>query len=335
MSGTSEKERVVQERQLGQSELNVSVVGMGLWQAAGTAWGEDYATNDVVRAIQAAPDAGINLLDTAPAYGNGASEELVGRAIAGRRDEFIVATKISTNQITREQVRESVETSLKRLQIETIDLIQIHWPNTTDAPYEETISAMLELKDEGKLRVLGVSNFRPEHLTECLETGRIDSLQPPYNLLWRHVETEILPFCREHEIGVITYSPLAQGLLTGKYDHDNRPQDGTRPRNLLWHGEYFEVGLQVVDVLKQVAAAHDASCAQIALAWLLHQPGVTAVIAGAKRPQQVLDNAGAADIALTEAEVKALSEASEPLRAMTRDEFKMWFTGQAGEYDIR
>jgi len=326
----------VQYRRLGQSELEVSVVALGLWQAGGAAtWGGDFGEADVIEAVHRCADVGINLLDTAPAYGGGESEALLGRALKGCRDTFIVATKINTNLITREQVRDSVEQSLRRLDLETIDLIQIHWPNTKGAPFAETIAAMEELRQEGKVRALGVSNFTAEHLAECLQTGRIDSLQPPYNLLWRHVEDAILPFVREHQIGVITYSPLAQGLLTGKYHKGNRPQDGTRPRNLLWHGEYFEVALRVNDVLRTIAAAHDASCAQVALAWLLHQPGVTSVIAGAKRPSQVEDNAKAADVALSPAEIQSLSDVSEPLRAMTAGEFKMWFTGEAGEYDIR
>lgn len=323
-------------RQLGRSGLEVSRVALGLWQAGDTvAWGSDFDQDDAVAAIQAAPDHGVTLLDTAPAYGNGASEELLGRAVAGRRDRYLIATKVSTNLITREQVRESVHASLGRLGIETIDLIQIHWPNTVGAPFAETIAALDELRVEGKVRALGVSNFTPAHLAECLQTARIDSLQPPYNLLWRHVEGEILPFCRAHEIGTICYSPLAQGLLTGKYDRSNRPADRTRPRNLLWHGERFDIALGVVRRLREIAAAHDATCAQAALAWLLHQPGVTSVIAGAKRPEQVADNARAADLALTDDELAALAAASEPLRAKTADEFKMWFTLQAGEYDIR
>lgn len=326
----------MQYRRLGQSELEVSVVALGLWQAGGVAtWGGDFGESDIIDAVHRCADVGINLLDTAPAYGGGESEELLGKALKGCRDKFLVATKISTNQITRQQVRDSVEKSLSRLGIETIDLIQIHWPNTKGQPFAETIAAMDELRQEGKVRVLGVSNFTPENMAECLETARIDSLQPPYNLLWRHIEGEVLPFTREHNIGVVTYSPLAQGLLTGKYHKDNRPQDGTRPRNLLWHGEYFEVALKVNDVLREIGAAHGASCAQVALAWLLHQPGVTSVIAGAKRPSQVEDNAKAADVALSAAEVQRLSDASEPLRAMTAGEFKMWFTGEAGEYDVR
>ena len=326
----------MQYRRLGQSDLEVSAVALGLWQAGGVeTWGGDFGEQDIIDAVHRCADVGITLLDTAPAYGGGDSEELLGKALKGCRDKFVVATKISTNQITRQQVRESVEQSLTRLGIETIDLIQIHWPNTKDQPFAETLAAMEELKQEGKVRVLGVSNFTAENMAECLETGRIDSLQPPYNLLWRHIEGEILPFVREHNIGVVTYSPLAQGLLTGKYDKTNRPQDGTRPRNLLWHGEYFEVALKVNEELRAIAGRHDATCAQVALSWLLHQPGVTSVIAGAKRPAQVEDNAKAADLALSDDEVKALSDASEPLRAMTAGEFKMWFTGQAGDYDVR
>lgn len=326
----------MQYRQLGRSDLKVSVVAMGLWQAGNIdSWGGDFGESDVVQTIRSAPDLGINLLDTAPAYGNGQSEEVVGKAVAGRRDEFVIATKISTNEISRDQVRASVETSLKRLQMETIDLIQIHWPNTKDAPFAETVAAMEELRQEGKVRVLGLSNFNAEQMAEVLETARIDSLQPPYNLLWRHVEKSILPFLVEHGIGAIPYSPLAQGLLTGKYHHDNRPQDGTRPRNLLWHGDAFEIAMKVVDRLQEIAKAHEASCAQIALAWLLKQPAVTSVICGCKRPSQLADNARAAEIELTDDEDRALKEAGDELTGMTCDEPKMWFTAEAGDYDIR
>ncbi len=325
----------MQYRPLGRSGVNVSVVGIGLWQVAAEAWGSDYGEEDVVRAIRSAPDLGVNLLDTAPAYGGGRSEEVLGRAISGRRDAYVVASKINTNQIRREQVRATVEGSLGRLGIETIDLLQIHWPNTLGEPFGETIAAMEELRREGKVRVLGVSNFAAGQLAECLEAGRIDSLQPPYNLLWRHIEAETLPFCREHELAVIPYSPLAQGLLTGKYDRASRPADQTRPRNLLWHGECFDLALRVVDVLRAVAARHEATCAQVALAWLLHQPGVTSVIAGAKRPEQLADNARAAELSLSESELADLAAASEPLLTRTAGEPKMWFTGQAGEYDLR
>ncbi|MCC7494333.1 MAG: aldo/keto reductase [Fimbriimonadaceae bacterium] len=311
-------------------------MALGLWQAgAGATWGADYDESDSIRAIHAAADVGINLLDTAPAYNRGSSEELVGRAIADRRDRYVLATKLSTNQITRQQVRTAVEASLRRLAVETIDLLQIHWPNSQGEPFAETLGAMQELQQEGKLRALGVSNFSAAQLAECLATTRIDSLQPPYNLLWRHVETATLPFCGQHELGVICYSPLAQGLLSGKYDQTNRPHDGTRPRNLLWHGRCFEVALQVVDALRRIAAAHNSTCAQVALAWLLHQPGVTSVIAGAKRPDQVADNARGADLRLSAAELTALAAASDPLLTLTADEPKMWFTGQAGEYDVR
>lgn len=323
-------------RALGRSGLDVSCVALGLWQAGDVAgWGSDFDERDAIATIHAAPDVGLTLLDTAPAYGHGASERLVGKAIAGRRDQYVVATKVSTDEITRDQVRAAVHASLGRLGTDTIDLIQIHWPNTKGEPFDETLAALEELRHEGKVRVLGVSNFNAAQLADCLETTRIDSLQPPYNLLWRHVEEEILPFCRQHHLGTICYSPLAQGLLTGKYTRANRPADSHRPRNLLWHGACFDVAMQVVDVLRRIAAEHDCTPGQAALAWLLHQPGVTSVIAGAKRPDQLRENALAAHVELNEGELKELADASEPLRAMTAGEFKMWFTPQAGEYDVR
>lgn len=323
-------------RPLGSSGIDISVVGLGLWQAAGSAaWGADYSDVDSIRTIHAAPDLGINLVDTAPAYSRGESERLLGRALRGRRERYVVATKINTNQITREQVRASVEASLQRLQTDRIDLLQIHWPNTLGEPFAETIAAMEELRREGKIRALGVSNFSAPQLAECLEIAPVHSLQPPYNLLWRHVEDDALPFCAARGIAVITYSPLAQGLLSGKYHRHNRPLDGTRPRNLLWHGACFDVAMTVVEELRRIADRHGATCAQVALAWLLAQRGVSAVLAGAKRPEQLGENAGAAELALSEEELRALADASEPLRAITAGEPKMWFTGTAGDYDVR
>ncbi|NUQ01879.1 MAG: aldo/keto reductase, partial [Armatimonadetes bacterium] len=328
---------VMQTARLGLSELVVSRVALGLWQAgAGQTWGADYDESDVIRTIQAAPEYGVTLLDTAPAYGGGRSEELLGQALVGRRERYQLATKLSTNQTTADQVRASVEASLGRLRTDYLDLLQIHWPNTKGEPFEPTLLEMDELRRAGKVRALGVSNFTAPQMAECLEAARIDSLQPPYNLLWRHAETEILPFCRRHEISVVAYSPLAQGLLTGKYHRHNRPADGTRPRNLLWHGNCFETALEVVEVLRRIAAAQGVTPGQVALAWLLHQPGLTSVIAGAKREEQLAQNARAAEVVLSEAELAELAAASEPLRAMTAGEPKMWFTADAGGgYDRR
>jgi aryl-alcohol dehydrogenase-like predicted oxidoreductase len=304
----------VEYRHLGNSDLEVSVVGIGCWAMGGTAWGPvDDA--ECIGAIHRALDLGINFVDTAAEYGLGHSEEVVGQAVAGRRDEVVLATKGGLNwtesgdvfrDSSREHIVKGTEASLRRLNTDVIDLLQIHWPDE-NVPFEETMAAMLELQQQGKIRAIGLSNFTVEQMQRCLAAGPVESLQPPYSMLRRDIERDILPFCRQHNIGVVVYGPLARGLLTGKYsreptftDNDVRHSDGN------FRGERFQRNLAMLERLKAIAYPRGKTLAQLAIRWCLSHPAVTVAIVGAKRAAQVEENVGGAGWRLSEEELQKI-----------------------------
>lgn len=277
---------------------------MGCWQAGKAQW-TNVTDDDSVAALRAAYDSGINFFDTAEVYGDGHSEEIVAQALSGIRDKVLIATKVGAHNLSADNVRKACETSLQRLQTDHIDLYQIHWPSGTwggeKAPIEETMTALLKLKDEGKVRALGVSNFNGDQIEEALQYGRIDSLQPPYSLFWRQYEFNgTVEVCRKHDIGIIPYSPLAQGLLTGKFSKQNRPDENdNRSGNALFKGDNFDRALAAVDQLKPIAERYNTSTGLLSLQWLISQPGVTSAIVGARTPEQVSDNANAASLSIS------------------------------------
>jgi len=286
----------VEYTNLGSSDLRVSKIGLGTWQFGTEGWGfgADFTERDALAAVDKALELGINFIDTAEVYGEGRSEELVGEALKGRRDEVIIATKVSGGHLRSRDLIQACEGSLKRLGIDQIGLYQVHWPNFY-VPLEETMAALDRLIEQGKVRYIGVSNFPVSLLEEAQGhfQHRIISAQVRYNLLQRDIEQEILPYCREQNITIIAYSPLAQGLLSGKYDLGNLPQDGVRKQNPLFrHEKNLKEAFKVVAALREIGEAHGRAPAQVALRWLLEQPGVVA-IPGAKRPEQVVTNAGA------------------------------------------
>ena len=263
--------------------------------------------------MRAALDAGINFFDTAEGYGGGHSEQVLGKALAGRRDDVLIATKVGASNLKRDNVRASCEASLKNLDTDRIDLYQIHWPagswGSPIVPIEETMTALEELRGEGKIRTIGVSNFNSAQIEEALQFGRIDSLQPPRSLFWRVFETNgTIQTCIENEIGVIAYSPLGQGLLTGKFSKENRPGPGdNRANNALFKGENYDRALQAVEQLRPIAERLNTSTGQLALAWLLAQPGTTSVITGARNAEQVQGNIGASALELGADDVAEIS----------------------------
>lgn len=300
----------MQTRPLGKSGLDVTVITFGCWQA-----GKDWAwanvdDSDSIAAMQAALDSGINFFDTAEGYGEGHSEEVLGKALAGKRDEVLIASK--TNGLSPEKLRAALEGSLGRLGTDRVDLYQIHWPSGTWGgdviPIGETMGALNELKAEGKIRAIGVSNFSSEQITEALKFGQLDSLQPPYSLLWRPYEDNgTFQTCIDNNVGVISYSSIAQGLLTGKFTRENKPEDN-RARSVLYEGEHYEHALDAVEKLKPIAAKHNATLAQLATAWVLHQPGITSAIVGARNTSQIKDISGAAGINLDEGDLQEMEK---------------------------
>jgi aryl-alcohol dehydrogenase-like predicted oxidoreductase len=304
-------------RRLGSQGPEISVVGFGAWEAGGDAWGPNPSDDRVVEAMGAGFDAGITWIDTAEAYGDGRSEELVARAIEGRRADLVVATKVAPRPdgtgFRKEEVRAACEASLKRLGIEVIDLYQLHWPDD-EVPVEETWEAMAGLVDEGLVRHIGVSNFDRDLIERCEAIRHVDSLQPHFSML--HVRNrDLIAWCGEQGIGVVAYSPLAYGLLTGAIDMDTEfdPQDWRSGPGGGAYRRFFAPGkrersLAVTDGLRTVAGRMGITVGQLALAWNFDQPGVTAAIAGSRNPDHVRENAGAGDVELDESTLEELEQ---------------------------
>ena len=294
---------------IGKTEIEVPRLCVGCWQASGWASSDDERFMDTLRF---AIEKGLTFLDTAEGYGGGHSETLVGKVITGKRDKVTVATKFSHNASRPEDVRKHLEKSLKRLQTDYIDIFQQHWP-PKDIPLADTIGELERLKEEGKIRAVGVSNWMEPEWDEIDDPSRIDCLQPNYSLLWRAVEPHVLPLCRKHGISVITYSSLCQGILAGRFRKiEDVPQD-PRSQNLRLKPENIAETLTVVDVLTEVAGKYGKTLSQTALRWLLDQDGVSAPIVGASRPEQVEENMGALGWKLEGEDWQRLSEISAPL----------------------
>jgi len=284
-------EATMEMRKLGSAGPAVSAIGFGAWAMGGRGWGA-VDDDETVVAVQRSIELGSTFIDTAEVYGNGHSEELIGRALQGKRDKVFLATKVGGFDLSRAHIMEAIDNSLRRLQTDHVDLYQLHWPDDK-TPVEESMEAMGDLVKAGKVRYVGVSNFDVPLLERCLSVRHVDSLQPVYSMLDRGIERDILPFCQEHGIGVVVYSPMAKGLLTGKYTPDATfPAGDVRADDPLFQGERFRRNLELVERLRGTAQAHGVTVAQVALNWTLQHPAVTVAIAGAKRPAQVEENVG-------------------------------------------
>ncbi len=313
-------------RQLGTSDLQVTPVALGAWAIGGWLWGgtDDEAAIDGIRR---AVDLGMTSIDTAAIYGFGHSERICGQAVKGRRDDVRLLTKFGLRwdlekgveyfdttdnegrprkvykYAGRESVMEECERSLKRLGTDYIDLYQHHWPDVS-TPIEETMDACARLLKQGKVRAVGVSNYSPEQMDEAREVAPLASNQPPYSMLKRDIEADVLPCCREHNVGVLVYSPLEGGLLTGKVTEDREFAEGDKRRNdPRYSQENRRRVLEFLEDLRPIAETHDATFAQLVLAWTFHQPGVTSALVGVRNPKQAEENAAAGDVALAEEEI--------------------------------
>jgi aryl-alcohol dehydrogenase-like predicted oxidoreductase len=307
----------MERRPLGNSGIEISVIGLGTWAMGKRSWGRvDDA--DSSSAIRKSLDLGINLIDTAPVYGFGHSERVVGLAIQGLRNKAVIATKCGLawdeasgriwNDGSKAGVIAQTEGSLKRLGVDWIDLMQVHWPDPI-RPVAETMAALVQLREQGKIRAIGLSNYSVEQMRAALECGPVHSLQPPYSLLNREIENEILPFCRQQGIAVLAYSPMAKGILTGKYEKEATfSEDDVRDRDPNFSGERFHRNLEVVAGLREVGAQVGRSPAQVAVNWVIAQPGLTCAICGAKTPVQVSENAGAAGWSLSPEQIDHLND---------------------------
>ena len=288
-------------RKLGDSDLEVSVIGFGAWGIGGAPFWSTEGDHPSCKAILKAFDLGVNFFDTAPVYGFGHSEELLGKTLKPVRDKVILATKcglvwdkeqlgaISKNA-KRASILNEIEQSLRRLQTDVIDLYQVHWPDV-NTPQEETMETLLEIQAQGKIRHIGVSNYSVEQMKDCLKVGNIVSLQPEYSLLERSIEQNTVPFCQENQVGIIAYSPLASGVLTGKYDKSTRFKDW-RSKGIIgtFTGAGYEKNIEKVDGLKLLAQANGKTCAQMAINWVTRQPGLATALVGVKNESQMQEN---------------------------------------------
>lgn len=318
-------------RQFGQTDIKIPVVTFGGWAIGGWFWGgtdEELA----IKAIQRAIDLGMNCIDTAPVYGFGLGEEIVGKAIKGKRNEVVIATKCGLRwdkeegefffdtyfngrryhvykNLRKNSIIEECERSLKRLGVDYIDIYQIHWPDKT-TPIDESLEALVKLQEQGKIRTFGVSNFDVNLMKETIKYVRVESDQVKYNLLERTIEKDLVPFCIENKISILAYSPLEQGLLTGKITMDTEFKSGDFRKKQFWfQPENRKKVLDALEKIKPIAKERNVTLAQLVINWTFSQPGITTAIVGARSPQQVEENAGAVEFKLTEEEIKKITEA--------------------------
>jgi aryl-alcohol dehydrogenase-like predicted oxidoreductase len=318
----------MKKRRLGASGLELTRIGLGSWAIGGPGWQYAWGAQDdgdSIATIRRALDLGINWIDTAAVYGLGHSEQVVGEAIAGARERVILATKCGrawgkdgaiVPRLKAASVRGELEASLRRLRTEYIDLYQLHWPDP-EADIEEAWTEIAKAVEEGKIRYAGVSNFSAAQMARIQAIHPITSLQPPYSMLRRGIEQEILPFCAANGIGVVVYSPMQMGLLSGTFTKarvSSLPTDDLRSRNAFYSEPALGRNLALVEKLRPVAARAGRTVAELAIAWVLRRPEVTAAIVGGRRPEQVAETIGAADWDLSPgeiAEVDALIAARE------------------------
>ncbi len=311
----------MQMRQLGYTDLKLTTVGLGTW-AIGGPWQFGWGPQDddeAIAAILASLETGINWLDTAPVYGLGHSEELVGKALKQTNKKPIIATKCSllwtdkrekVSCLKAQSIRQECHDSLERLGIETIDLYQIHW-SEPDEDIEQAWEEMARLAEEGKIRYLGVSNFNVGQIKRIQKIHPVASLQPPYSMLHREVEDELLVYCAQNDIGVVAYSPMQRGLLTGKFSPErisSLPLDDHRRVNPDFHEPKFTATLELVEQLRPIAERNGKTLAQLSISWVLRRPEVTAAIVGARKPEQILETAPASDWDLNKEDIEQIEQ---------------------------
>ncbi|MFW5889558.1 MAG: aldo/keto reductase [Bacillota bacterium] len=306
-------------RILGDSDLKVSAVGLGTWAYGNDTFGS-IEEKQAVNALKAAVESGINLIDTAPAYGDGQSEIIVGKAIEGIRDKVVIATKCGVyrdgedyvRDLSPSRIRKDIELSLSRLNIEQIDLYQIHWPDPK-TPLEKSVEELIKLKKEGKFKYLGVSNFGRDLLTQITNMTDVISLQPQYSLLERKLENEVLPFIIKKGLGILSYGTLGGGILSGKYteipDFDDE-KDNRSEFYPFFNEENWPYVQELINLIKEISVNYDKTPAQISINWAISRPGITTALVGAKTEKQARENAAAADFKLADSEMELLTRKS-------------------------
>ena len=307
----------MQKKRLGNSDMELTPIGVGAWAIGGSGWAFAWGPqddNESIAAIRTALDGGVNWIDTAAVYGLGHSEEVVAQALEGRANRPYVFTKCERTWDEKRQIHKSLkadsirrecEASLRRLKVDTIDLYQIHWPEP-DEDIEEGWGALAKLKEEGKVRYIGVSNFNVAQMERIRPIAPITSLQPPYSAVSPEIETEILPYCQQHNIGVIVYSPMKSGLLTGKMTKERVaafPQDDFRKRALAFQEPQLSRNLELAELLRTIGQRHGRSAGEVAIAWTLRHPAITAAIVGMRSADQARGVLGALEFRLSPDEI--------------------------------
>ena len=309
-------------RQFGNTDMHITPIGFGSWAVGGGGYQFGWGPQDdgeSITAINHALDLGINWIDTAAVYGLGHAEEVVARALKDRSERPYIFTKCTrvwndrgeiSGNLKPQSIKRECENSLRRLQTDVIDLYQVHWPNP-EQDIEEGWSAMAELKREGKVRYIGVSNFDVSQMRRAMGIAPISSLQPPFSLVKPDIQNEILPFCHDHNIGVIVYSPMASGLLTGSMTRERiakLPDDDWRKRDPEFQEPRLSRNLELVEALNEIAFVHNVTPGVVAIAWALQHPGVTGAIVGTRRPEQVDGIIPAAEFQLTGSEAAQIED---------------------------
>ncbi len=318
--------------ELGQSGIKLSAITFGAWAIGGFMWGGSNEKKGI-DAIKRGYDLGVTSIDTAPIYGLGLSEELVGKAIKGNRENYQILTKFVMRwkktgtqkefssqkgydelwenvylDARKESVMKEAEDSLRRLGTDYIDYYQMHWP-VDDVPLDETMEALVRLKEQGKIRAAGVCNFSAEQLREAEKTVRIEADQVSYSMVRRDIEQDVTPYVVENSKGIIAYSPMQRGLLTGKFSPDTKLNEGdNRKDSRFFQPENIRRVNEFLSKIKPIADEHNATLAQLALSWTLHQPGVIVALAGSRDPRQIEDNANAADLKLPDEELQTINK---------------------------
>ncbi len=305
-------------RKLGKNGPELTEIGFGAWAIGGPwqyGWGEQDDKQSLA-AMERALELGINWIDTAAVYGLGHSEELVGQIIKNRRESIFVATKCGlvwneqgkvSHDISPENIRRECENSLRRLNTDYIDLYQIHWPDEK-TPVEKAWETMLSLKDEGKVKYVGVSNFDEKQLMACMKLGQVQSLQPQYSMVRRVIDEKVIPYCRENEIGIVAYSPMMSGLLTGKFDLQRLAEDDWRRNYWVFQEPFLSKALEFVDEIRPLAEKYGQTPLQLSIAWVLRRKGITSAIVGARRPEQVEEIVKAAGWAIEDSDMQFIED---------------------------
>lgn len=297
---------------LGNTDIEVSKITLGCWAiGAGKEWGESLEDKIYAETIMAAFDGGVNFFDTAQGYGQGHSEKVLGKTIKDIREKVVISSKCSTPGLVRGKARETVEKSLDMMDTDYIDVFFVHWPSP-DIPVEEPIEELMKLKEEGKIKAIGVSNYTVGHLERALKVGEVDVVQPSYSLYWRQIEKDLIPYCKQRNISIITYSSIAQGLLTGKFTKDWKFDETDMRKNTipLFKSPTFEMAIETTEEIKKIGEKYNKSPVQMAINWVINKSGITSAIVGAKTPEQIMENLGAVDWKMSDEDYKYIGDIS-------------------------